>query len=169
MFGDLQKSRNIAYSAAFIGLISLGAWVSLPFFPVPLTLQTLFVLLAGMIMKRFAVIPVSLYVVLGALGLPVFHSGVAGFGILLGPTGGYLLGFICAALVVGLAYEYTSVPIRITGLFAGTCIIYTCGITWLMYSLSEGIIPAVMAGLIPFIPGEVIKMYAAYTIEKRLP
>jgi len=169
MFGDLQKSRNIAYSAAFIGLISLGAWVSLPFFPVPLTLQTLFVLLAGMIMKRFAVIPVSLYVVLGALGLPVFHSGVAGFGILLGPTGGYLLGFICAALVVGLAYEYTSVPIRITGLFAGTCIIYTCGVTWLMYSLSEGIIPAVMAGLIPFIPGEVIKMYAAYTIEKRLP
>ena len=169
MFGDLQKSRNIAYSAAFIGLISLGAWVSLPFFPVPLTLQTLFVLLAGMIMKRFAVIPVSLYVVLGALGLPVFHSGVAGFGILLGPTGGYLFGFICAALVVGLAYEYTSAPIRITGLLAGTCIIYTCGVAWLMYSLGAGFIPAVMAGLIPFIPGEVIKMYAAYTIEKRLP
>jgi biotin transport system substrate-specific component len=99
----------------------------------------------------------------------VFHSGVAGFGILLGPTGGYLLGFICAALVVGLAYEYTSAPIRITGLLAGTCIIYTCGVAWLMYSLGEGFIPAVMAGLIPFIPGEVIKMYAAYTIEKRLP
>jgi biotin transport system substrate-specific component len=169
MFGDLQKSRNIAYSAAFIGLISLGAWVSLPFFPVPLTLQTLFVLLAGMIMKRFAVIPVSLYVVLGALGLPVFHSGVAGFGILLGPTGGYLVGFIFAVLVVGLAYEYTSAPIRITGLITGTSIIYACGIAWLIFSLGEGFIPAVMAGLIPFIPGEVIKMYAAYMIEKRLP
>ena len=86
MFGDLQKSRTIAYSAAFIGLMSLGAWVSIPFFPVPLTLQTLFVLLAGAVMKRYAVIPVSLYVLLGALGLPVFHTGVAGFGILLGPT-----------------------------------------------------------------------------------
>jgi biotin transport system substrate-specific component len=169
MFGDLQKSRNIAYSAAFIGLISLGAWVSVPFFPVPMTLQTLFVLLAGMILKRYAVIPVSLYVVLGALGLPVFHSGVAGFGILLGPTGGYLFGFIGAALVVGLAYEHAPASYRITGILAATCLIYVCGIVWLMYSLGGGLIPAVTAGVLPFMPGEVIKMYSAYAIEKRLP
>jgi len=169
MFGDLKRSRTIAYSAAFIGLLSLGAWVSIPFLPVPLTLQTLFVYLAGMIMKRYAVIPVSLYVLLGALGLPVFHSGVAGVGILLGPTGGYLFGFICAALIVGLAYEYTPVPIRISGLLAGTCIIYICGIAWLMYSLGLGLIPAVVAGVLPFIPGEMFKVYAAYAIEKRLP
>ena len=169
MFGDLQKSRTIAYSAAFIGLISLGAWVSIPFFPVPLTLQTLFVLLAGMILKRFAVIPVSLYVILGALGLPVFHAGVAGFGILLGPTGGYLVGFIGAALVVGLAYESPSQTIRITGLLAGTGVIYATGIAWLLFSLGGGLLPAITAGLIPFIPGELIKMYSAYAIEKRLP
>jgi biotin transport system substrate-specific component len=122
-----------------------------------------------MIMKRYAVIPVSLYVLLGALGLPVFHSGVAGFGILLGPTGGYLFGFICAALVVGFAYEYTHVTIRISGLLAGTCIIYICGIVWLMYSLGVGLIPAFVAGVLPFMPGEVFKVYAAYAIEKRLP
>jgi len=169
MFGDLQKSRTIAYSAAFIGLLSLGAWVSIPFFPVPLTLQTLFVLLAGAVMKRYAVIPVSLYVVLGALGLPVFHTGVAGFGILLGPTGGYLIGFIFAALVVGLAYERESVTIRITGLIAGTVIIYGCGVAWLMYSLTIGLSPAVLSGVLPFILGDVIKIYAAYIIAKRLP
>jgi biotin transport system substrate-specific component len=169
MFGDLQKSRTIAYSAAFIGLLSLGAWVSIPFFPVPLTLQTLFVLLAGAVMKRYGVIPVSLYVFLGALGLPVFHTGVAGFGILLGPTGGYLIGFIFAALVVGLAYEQESVTIRITGLLAGCVIIYVCGVAWLMYSLTTGLIPAVIGGVLPFLPGDVIKIYAAYMIEKRLP
>ena len=169
MFGDLQKSRTIAYSAAFIGLISLGAWVSIPFFPVPLTLQTLFVFLAGMILKRYAVIPVSLYVVLGAMGLPVFHAGVAGIGILLGPTGGYLIGFIGAGLVVGLAYESGSSALRITGLLAGAGIIYASGIAWLVFSLGGGLLPAVTAGLIPFIPGEVIKMYSAYAIEKRLP
>ena len=169
MFGDLQKSRIIAYSATFIGLITLGAWVSIPFFPVPLTLQTLFVLLAGAVMKRYAVIPVSLYVVLGTFGLPVFHTGVAGFGMLLGPTGGYLTGFIFAALVVGLAYEHESVTIRITGLLAGTGIIYVCGVAWLMYSLTAGLIPAVISGVLPFIPGDVIKIYAAYTIAKRLP
>ena len=70
-----------------------------------LTLQTLFILLAGVVMKRYAILPVSLYVILGALGLPVFYSGVTGFGILLGPTGGYLIGFIFGALAVGLFYE----------------------------------------------------------------
>jgi len=169
MFGDLQKSRTIAYSAAFIGLISLGAWVSIPFFPVPLTLQTLFVLLAGAVMKRYAVIPVSLYVLLGALGLPVFHTGVAGLGILLGPTGGYLMGFIFAAFVVGLAYEHEAVIIHITGLLAGTAIIYICGIAWLMYSLNLGFIPAILSGVIPFIPGDAIKIFAAFMIAKRLP
>jgi biotin transport system substrate-specific component len=169
MFGDMQKSRTIAYSAAFIGLLSLGAWVSIPFFPVPLTLQTLFVLLAGAVMKRHAVIPVSLYVLLGALGLPVFHTGVAGIGILLGPTGGYLVGFIFAALAVGLAYEHTSVTIRVTGLLAGTVIIYFFGVAWLMYSLTLEFIPAAISGVLPFIPGDVIKIYAAYMIAKRLP
>ncbi len=59
MFGDLQRSRLIAYSAAFIGLIALGSWISIPSVPVPFTLQTLFVLLAGAVMKRQAVIPVA--------------------------------------------------------------------------------------------------------------
>jgi len=169
MFGNLQKSRTIAYSAAFIGLLSLGAWVSIPFFPVPLTLQTLFVLLAGAVMKRYAVIPVSLYVLLGVLGLPVFHTGVAGFGMLLGPTGGYLIGFVFAALVVGFAYEHKSVTFRIAGLLAGTGITYVCGVAWLMYSLTTGLIPAVISGVLLFIPGDVIKIYAAYMIAKRLP
>ena len=169
MFGDLKKARIIAYSAAFIGLISLGAWVSIPFYPVPLTLQTLFVLLAGAVMKRYAVIPVSVYVLLGALGLPVFHTGVTGFGVLLGPTGGYLIGFVLAAPVVGLAYEHESAALRISSLVAATAIIYGCGVAWLMYSLGKGLIPAVVGGVLPFIPGDTIKACAAYGIAQRLP
>ncbi len=168
MFGDKEKARIIAYSAAFIGLISLGAWVSIPFFPVPLTLQTLFVLLAGAVMKRYAVIPVSLYVLLGALGLPVYHTGVTGIGVLLGPTGGYLIGFIFAALVVGLTYEQKSETIHITGLIAGTIIIYIFGVAWLMYSLAIGIVPAIISGVLPFIPGDLLKVYATYRIAQRL-
>jgi len=169
MFGDLQRSRIIAFSAAFIGLISIGSWVSVPFFPVPLTLQTLFVLLAGAVMKRYAIIPVSLYVVLGALGLPVFHTGATGFGILLGPTGGYLAGFVFSALVVGLFYERESSTMKITGLLAGTGIIYVCGISWLMYSLSVGFFPAIISGVLPFLPGDLMKGYAVYKIAGRLP
>jgi biotin transport system substrate-specific component len=169
MFGDLNRSRILALSAAFIALISLGSWVSVPFFPVPLTLQTLFVLLAGAVMRRFAVIPVTLYIVLGALGLPVFHNGIAGFGILLGPTGGYLVGFIPAALIVGLVYEVKSSRVHVAGLVIATLIVYACGISWLMYSTGMGITAAIAMGMLPFLVGDVIKGSAAYMIAKRIP
>ena len=67
MFGDLERSRTVAYSAAFTGLITLGSWISVPFVPVSFTLQTLFVLLAGVVMRRRAVIPVLLFLLLGVL------------------------------------------------------------------------------------------------------
>lgn len=169
MFGDLQRSRTIAYSAVFIGLITLGSWISVPFIPVPFTLQTLFVLLAGAVMKRYAVIPVSLYVILGALGLPLFHNGIAGIGVLLGPTGGYLPGFIFAALITGIAYEYRSRPVRICGLVTATLVIYAFGVGWLMYSLDRDFLPAFAAGVLPFIIGDTIKAGAAYLIAERLP
>lgn len=168
MFGDLKKSRIIAYSAACIGLIALGAWISIPCVPVPFTLQTLFVLLTGAVMKRYAVIPVGLYVLLGSLGLPIFHNGMTGPGALLGPTGGYLIGFIFAALVVGLAYERKSNYLHIAGIALGTVIIYLFGVVWLVISLGIGLVPAVIAGVAPFIIGDVIKAGAAYLIAERL-
>jgi biotin transport system substrate-specific component len=169
MFGDLHRSRTITYSAAFIGLITLGSWISIPCVPVPFTLQTLFVLLAGAVMKRYAVIPVSLYVILGALGLPLFHNGIAGVGVLLGPTGGYLTGFVVAALVTGLAYEHPSRPVRICGLALATLVIYVFAIAWLMYSLDREFLPAFSAGALPFIAGDAIKAGTAYLIAERLP
>ncbi|MEI7857970.1 MAG: biotin transporter BioY [Methanomicrobiales archaeon] len=169
MFGDLKRSRIIALSAAFIALITLGSWVSLPFFPVPLTLQTLFVLLSGAVMRRYAVIPVTLYILLGALGLPVCHNGIAGIGILLGPTGGYLIGFIPAALIVGLAYETKTDRVRIIGLATATLIIYAFGISWLMYSTGMGIAAALVMGMVPFLLGDIVKATAAFLIAQRLP
>jgi biotin transport system substrate-specific component len=169
MFGNLDRSRTIAYSAAFIALITLGSWISVPWIPVPFTLQTLFVLLAGAVMKRSAVIPVSLYLLLGALGLPLFHNGIAGIGVLLGPTGGYLIGFAGAALITGLAYELPSRPIHICGLALATLVIYAFGISWLMYSLDRPFLPVFLAGVLPFLAGDAIKAGAAYLIAERLP
>jgi len=169
MFGDLKKSRIIAYSAACIGLIALGAWISIPCVPVPFTLQTLFVLLTGAVMKRYAVIPVGLYVLLGSLGLPIFHNGMTGPGVLLGPTGGYLIGFIFAALIVGLAYEHKSKILHMAGIALGTVITLLFGVAWLVISLPMGLVPALVAGFVPFIIGGVIKAGAAYLIAERLP
>lgn len=169
MFGDLQRSRNIAYTAVFIGLITVGGWISVPFVPSPFTLQTFFVLLAGAVMKRRAVIPVALYVLLGAAGLPVFHNGTAGIGILLGPTGGYLAGFIAAALVAGLAYESSRPVIRIAGLVTGAVLILACGVAWLIVSTGMAPAAAFVLGMLIFLPGDLIKAGAAYLVARHLP
>lgn len=169
MFGDIGRSRLIAHSAAFIALIALGSWISIPFVPVPLTLQTLFVLLAAAVMHRSAIIPVSLYIVLGALGLPIFHNGIAGIGVLLGPTGGYLVGFIPAAFIAGLAYERPHPFVRVCGLAAATAIIYLSGVAWMLQSTGIGVIPALVVGVLPFLPGDAVKVWAVFQIAKRIP
>lgn len=169
MFGDLQRTRVIAYSAAFIGLIALGSWISIPIGNIPVTLQTLFVLLAGVVLHRYGAIPVLLYIILGALGLPLFHNGTTGIGVLLGPTGGYLIGFIFAALAAGLAYETKSSIMRLAGLFTATILIYVFGVAWLMFSLHMTFIVAVATGVLPFIVFDLIKAGAAYIISSRLP
>ncbi len=163
-----NRASLLSYSATFIALIAAGSWISIPFIPVPLTLQTLFVLLAGVVMRRHAVIPVTLYLILGALNLPVFHNGTAGIGILLGPTGGYLLGFVPAALIAGLAYERASKTARITGLAIASLMIYVFGVSWLSYSASIPIMEATILGMVPFILGDAVKLYAAYVIGERL-
>lgn len=163
-----HRAQILAYSGTFIALIAAGSWISIPLPLVPLTLQTLFVLLAGIVMKRYAVISVGLYVLLGAMSLPVFHNGTAGLGILLGPTGGFLFGFIPAALITGLAYEQESPKWHIGGLIAATGTIYLFGVAWLAFSASLSIPGAILLGVAPFFIGDVVKVLAAYTIGKRV-
>ncbi|TAJ43988.1 biotin transporter BioY [Methanofollis fontis] len=174
MYGDERRSRLIAESAGFLALIAAGAWVSIPFVPIPFTLQTFFVLLSGVVMKRRAVVPAVLYLVLGAIGLPVFHNGTAGPGVLLGPTGGFILGFIPAALAAGIVYEQRSEVGRIAGLAVATLLIYLFGVGWLAISTPDfshpmGLVPAATIGMLPFLPGDIIKTAAVYMIGRRLP
>ena len=164
----MHRARILAYSSTFVALIAAGSWISIPLPPVPLTLQTLFVLLSGIVMKRYAVIPVALYVLLGAAGLPVYHNGTAGLGVLLGPTGGFLVGFIPAALVAGLAYEHESPTARVGGLIAACAIYLSAGTVWLSYSASLSLLQAVLIGVVPFIIGDAVKVVAAYAIGKRV-
>jgi biotin transport system substrate-specific component len=80
-----------------------------------------------------------------------------------------MIGFIFAAFFVGLAYERTSSAIRITGLAAATLVIYLCGVAWIVYSTGLVVPVAIAVGVLPFIPGDLIKAGAAYLIARRLP
>lgn len=168
MYGDEKRTQIISQTALFIALIAIGGYIIIPMVPVPITLQTLFVLLCGCVMKRYAIIPVTLYVFLGTLGLPVFHQFTSGPGILLGPTGGYLIGFIIAAAIVGIFYENKNRFFRATGLVLGTFTITLFGVLWISFSTGMTLFDAVLIGALPFIIGSVIKIAIAYVIAERI-
>ncbi|HMA05050.1 MAG TPA: biotin transporter BioY [Methanomicrobiales archaeon] len=169
MHGNPERTRLLAETAAFIALIAAGAWVAIPVGPVPVTLQTFFLLLAAPVMKRRAIIPAALYLLLGAANLPVFHSGLAGIGVLLGPSGGFLAGFIPAAAVAGFAYGSPSRILRGAGLAAGTLVIYVCGVAWLLFSAGLSLPAAVLIGVVPFLPGDILKGAGVFLLGERLP
>lgn len=163
-----QRALFIAHTGAFTALLAAGSWISIPFVPVPITLQTLFLFLAGGVMGRYAVAPVSLYLAMGAMNLPVFHGGSAGIGVFLGPTGGYLAGFLPAALLSGLGFERKPPVLRWSGMAAGLVALYTCGVAWLSISSGLAIPIAVILGVLPFIPGDILKAAAAYAVTVRM-
>lgn len=144
-------------------LIALTAQVVIPLQPVPITGQTFGVLLAGALLgsKRGA-IAVLVYLAQGAMGLPVFAGGTAGFSRLAGPTGGYLIGFVIAAFAVGWLSEkgwdrrFTTTAIS---MLIGNAIIYALGLPWL--ATFVGWESVLKAGLFPFIPGDLLKVILA--------
>jgi biotin transport system substrate-specific component len=138
--------------------------IPLSFTPVPITGQTFGVLLVGAALgsKRGAA-SLGLYLVIGAFGLPFFAGGAHGFTVVLGATGGYLIGFVMAAYVVGLLAERgleRSVRTSFVPFLIGTVIIYACGVTWLAVVLGS-FSKAIAAGLLPFLIGDAIKLIAA--------
>jgi len=167
MYGNEKRSQLIIFSAVFVALITIGGWISVPFI-VPFTLQTLFVLLAAAVMKKYAVIPTILYVLFGTLGLPLFHNGTAGIGILLGPTGGILNGIIVMAFIAGLFFSKKTASADITGLVLATLVSYIFGAGWFMISSGASLPAALITCVIPFIAGDIIKITAVELVTLRL-
>ncbi len=98
--------RQIATTALFIALLSIGSMIYLPIGPIPYTLQTFFVFLAGILLgKKWGTIAIAVWILLGLIGIPVFSQGRAGVMILLSPTGGFLIGFLAASFTMGWYLE----------------------------------------------------------------
>ena len=170
---DRSRVRDTVAIVGFALLTALAAQISIPlgFTPVPLTGQTFAVLLAGGVLgSRRGGLSMLLYVALGAIGLPFYAEGTGGWTAATGATAGYLVGFIVAAIVVGLMAEYgqdrklsTSIP----AFLAGTMIIYTVGAGWLAHDLglplsaAAGEPNAISLGVAPFLVGDVFKALLA--------
>ena len=147
--------------AAFVGLAAQVA-IPLPFTPVPLTLQTFAVLLAGAALGSMrGVLAMSLYAVAGVAGVPWFAEGSSGFAM---ASFGYILGFIIAAGIVGRVAEHgaTLTVWRTAGLMVlGNLVIYAVGVTWLKYAIDATWATALQLGVAPFLIGDVVKIALA--------
>lgn len=139
--------------------------VTLPFSPVPISAQTLIVLLAGAALgSRRGVASQLAYLVEGALGLPVFAGGTAGLVVLIGPTGGYLIGFVAAAGVVGWLVERGALRHAATSvatMCAGSIVVYVFGVAWLSHLVPGGAAAVIVQGVLPFLPGDLLKSLIA--------
>jgi biotin transport system substrate-specific component len=155
-------ARAIVLAVIGSVLLTISAKIQVPFWPVPMTMQTLVVLVLGVAYGwRLAGATVLLYLAQGALGLPVFAAG-GGLAYMAGPTAGYLFGFLLATVAVGWLAERgwdRSVGGTLAAMLVGTVIIFACGIAWL--STLIGLPQAISAGLMPFLLSEVVKIALA--------
>lgn len=156
-------ARNIILMLAGSWLIAMTAQIALPIGPVPITGQTFGVLLiAALLGSRLGAGSVAAYLVQGAMGMPFFAGGMAGTAVFAGPTAGYLVGFIAAAFVVGWLAErgWDRTPARtVAMMLGGTAVIYAFGLLWL--SRFTGWDNVLTLGMIPFLPGDLLKVMLA--------
>ncbi len=175
----MLKARDMASVALFSALTAIGSFIRipLPFSPVPITMQTLFTYMAGAILGGCSgALSQLMYILIGISGLPIFAGGNAGLLVLIGPTGGYLVGFVAGTFVIGKMIETKKNPgllWLLTCMVIGTTIIYTSGIIQLMNWMKIDLYKAVIIGATPFIAGDLIKMlvaaYVTHRIKKTLP
>ena len=166
---------DLAYIAVCAALIAVCSWISIPA-TVPFTMQTFAVFCALFLLggKR-GTIAVCIYLLLGAVGLPVFTGFKGGFGALLGTTGGYLVGFIFIGLIYWLAESLfgQKKPVRIPAMVIGLLVCYTFGTAWflLVYARSSGAVgvgTALAWCVLPFIVPDLAKMALAFLIASRV-
>ncbi|MEZ5826407.1 MAG: biotin transporter BioY [Geminicoccaceae bacterium] len=169
-----RTDSGILRPVALAVLGSLALWVSakiqIPFYPVPMTMQTFVVLVIGMAYGwRLGAATVLLYLAEGALGLPVFaNTPERGIGLayMMGPTGGFLIGFVLSAVLVGMLAERgwdRRLPTTLLAMTLGTAVIFACGLLWLG-SLIGWDKPVLELGLLPFLPGAAFKIALAAAV-----
>ena len=165
-----KKAGEIVMVSLFAALTAVAAFIRIPIPYVPLTLQTLMVMLAGLILgSRLAALSQVLYLTIGLLGLPIFAQG-GGPSYVLQPSFGFLVGFIAGAYIIGRMVERVGIlsfPRTLAALVLGQAAIYVLGIAYLHFNLNflihkpTSLFTTIKFGLLVFIPGDILKTLAA--------
>ena len=186
------KTTALVLCGIFAALMAICSFITIPlgFTPIPVNLATLGVFLTGGILgKKYGSISLIVYILLGAVGVPVFAGFKGGLGVLAGPTGGYIIGYLAAAFLTGLLIEIVfhktaeSAPdagtskaksggLRFAGsilaMIAGLAACYALGTAWFMISTGTGFGAAMISCVIPFLPGDAVKIIVAALLVLKL-
>jgi len=168
-----MKIRNMVFTALFAAVICAAApfVIMLPFSPVPLSLATFVIYIAAASINwKTGTLAVVLYLLIGMIGLPVFSGFTGGVQKLVGPTGGFLIGYIPCALIIGLLVDKLEKKLWIypVSMVLGTAVLYAFGTVWFMVSLKYTLAAALVACVVPFLPGDAAKIVLASVIAPAL-
>ena len=163
-----SRTRSLVFTALCIAIIAVSAWITVPFGPIPFTLQMFAVTFAILVLTpKQAISAIAGYLALGAIGVPVFSGMRGGFGVLLGPTGGFLWGYligVTAAVGLLALFRARGIDNFGTGVLCGivfTALAYACG--WLQYMFVAGVGPieSLLVTVAPFVVVDLVKVVAA--------
>ncbi len=164
--GETVAVKNMTRCALFAALLCLCGWLSLPLGGLVISLQSFGLFLAlGTLGGKRGTVCVALYLALGAVGLPVFTGFQSGFGALLGPTGGYLWGFLAAALV------YWGLEKQLPGwicMILGMAVCYACGTAWYLMAFGGAFFPVLALCVVPYVLPDGVKIGLALLLSGRL-
>ena len=167
----MHQLRMTAYAALLAALTAVGAFIAIPIGPVPIVIQNLFVYLSGLLLgSKWGLSAMAVYLLAGICGLPVFSGGKGGIGHVIGPTGGYLLGFLPAVYIIGWITEKAEKKdlAGIIAMICGTAVIYLLGVAWLKVLTGMTLIKTLVVGMVPFLVGDFIKIVVAAALAKAL-
>lgn len=166
-----NRTYMLTLTALFAAVLAVGSWISipLPFTPIPINLGTLAVILTGALLGwKYGTLSVMIYILLGAVGVPVFAGFTGGLGHLTGPTGGYIIGYITSALICGiimeLFYEDNKWWVTAAAAFLGTASCYLLGTIWFIILTKNTLAASLSMCVIPFLPGDAFKIIVAVII-----
>ena len=169
------STHDLTLTALFTALMAVCSWISIPT-AIPFTLQTFGVFVtAGLLGGRRGTLTIVIYLLLGAVGLPVFSGFTGGIGHMLGPTGGYIIGFIFTALIMWLAEHLygKADKVLVLSMIAGLIVCYVFGTAWFMIVYTKntgeiGLMTALSWCVIPYIIPDIIKIILAVILTRRL-
>ena len=165
-----KTTQRLTLSALLCALCAVLSQILIPLPPVPISLSLLGVHLSGALLgRRWAAAAVGCYVLLGAVGVPVFAGFSGGVSVLLGPTGGFLFGYILCAWIVGrIARRSSSRRVLLLAMAAGTLACYALGTAWFSFVSGTNLAGSLSACVLPFIPGDALKILLAASLCLRV-